>query len=544
MAEIEDEENLLRSVALQNARSIRLARQRAEDALRESEERYRSLTQAITSVVWTTNAEGRFVDAQPSWSAYTGQTWEELRDFGWAQALHPDDRERVRLLWEAARAARTLYQSDGRVWHAASGTHRHFEARGVPILNADGSVREWVGECLDVEDRKQSEKALRQLAADLSDADRRKNEFLAMLAHELRNPLAPIRNVLQVMRLTGGNRDAVASAVEMLERQVNQIVRLVDDLLDVSRISRGKIQVRRERIELVSAVNHALEAARWLCNSMNHEVNVTLPTQPIYLNADPIRLTQVVGNLLNNAYKFTGKGGHVWLTIEQEGGQGVIRVRDSGIGIAADQLPRIFDMFVQVDTSLERSVSGLGIGLTLVKNLVEMHEGTVEVHSAGVGQGSEFVVRLPVMVETPKPLTPEPTVSEPLRTRARRILVVDDNRDSATSLATLLELTGNQTHTANDGVEAVEAAAAFKPDVMLLDIGLPRLNGYEAARQIRGQQWGKNIVMVALTGWGQAEDRRKSKDAGFDAHMVKPVELDALMKLLASLSAKKERELI
>ncbi|MGH8607985.1 MAG: ATP-binding response regulator, partial [Gammaproteobacteria bacterium] len=315
-----------------------------------------------------------------------------------------------------------------------------------------------------------------------------------------------------------------------------QMVRLVDDLLDVSRISRGKIELRKGRVELASAVNHAVEATKPLCERMNHELTVTLPPQPMYLNADPTRLAQVVGNLLTNACKFTDKGGRISLTVERERGEALLRVRDTGIGIAADQLPRIFKMFTQLDTSLERTQSGLGIGLTLVRELVEMHGGTVEAQSAGIGQGSEFVVRLPILVETPEP-PPEPTVSEPTPTTARRILVVDDNRDSAESLAMLLELTGNQTHTAYDGLEAVEAAATFKPDVVLLDIGLPKMNGFEAARKIREQPWGTKMLLVALTGWGQDEDRQKSREAGFDGHLVKPVDHGALTKLLAELGA-------
>ena len=374
---------------------------------------------------------------------------------------------------------------------------------------------------------------MKQIAVERSEADRRKDEFLAMLAHELRNPLAPIRNALQIMRLTGGNAQAVASASEMMERQVGQMVRLVDDLLDVSRISRGKIELRRGRIELASAVNHAVEAPCSLVQLMEHDLIVTLPSQSLYLNADPTRLAQVVGNLLNNACKFTDIGGRISLTVEREGEQAVIRVRDTGVGIAAEQLPLIFDMFMQIDTSLERSVSGLGIGLMLVKNLVEMHDGTVEVHSAGVGHGTEFVVRLPIMLEATKPQPLKPIVSEPTTTTARRILIVDDNLDAAASLAMLLKITGNETHTANDGLEAVEAAATFRPEIVLLDIGLPKLNGYEAYRRIREQPWGKNIVVVALTGWGQAEDREKSRNAGFEGHMVKPVDFAALTKLLA-----------
>ena len=381
----------------------------------------------------------------------------------------------------------------------------------------------------DITERKRAEEALKE-------SDRRKNEFLAILAHELRNPLAPIRNALEILRLTEGNRDAVQGAGAMMERQIGQMVRLVDDLLDVSRISRGKIELRKERIELASAVNHAVEAIRPRCKSMDHELTVTLPAKPMYLNADPTRLAQVVGNLLNNACKFTDKGGRIRLTVEREGGQAVIRVRDSGIGIAADELPRIFEMFSQVDTSLERTQSGLGIGLTLAKNLVELHGGELEVHSAGLGHGSEFVVRLPILVETPKP-SPGPTVSEPTPATARRILVVDDNRDSAESLAMLLKLTGNETHTAYDGLEAVKAAAMFKPEVVLLDIGLPKMNGFEAARKIRADAWGKTMVLVALTGWGQEEDREKSREAGFDGHLVKPVDHAALTKLLAELGA-------
>ena len=369
----------------------------------------------------------------------------------------------------------------------------------------------------------------------LREADRRKDEFLAMLAHELRNPLAAIRNAVQILLRTDGDARTVRSASEILDRQVGHMVRQVDDLLDVSRISQGKIELRKERTELVPVVNHAIEATRPHCESLGHELTVTLPRNPVYVHGDPIRLAQVVGNLLNNACKFTDKGGRIWLTVEQEGEQAVVRVRDTGMGIAADQLGRIFEMFAQVDTSLESSRSGLGLGLTLVKNLVEMHGGTVEARSAGVGQGSEFVVRLPLL-SGPLPALPrEPAVVQPVSTVPRRILVVDDNRDSADSLAMLLKLTGHDVHTAHDGLEAVEAAATFQPDVILLDIGMPRLNGYEAARRIREQQRHKGLTLVALTGWGQEEDRRRSEEAGFDSHLVKPVDLAALTKLLAEL---------
>lgn len=379
----------------------------------------------------------------------------------------------------------------------------------------------------DITQRKQAE-------ASLAEADRRKNEFLAMLAHELRNPLAPIRNALHILRLGETDHEAIRSASATMERQVAQMVRLVDDLLDVSRISRGKIDLRRGRIELASVVHHAAEASRPAMTAAEQDLTISLPPEPVYLMADPIRLAQVVGNLLNNACKFTDKGGRISLAAALEGGEAVIRVKDNGIGIAADQLHRIFDMFMQVDTSLERSVSGLGIGLSLVKNVVELHGGNVEAHSAGAGQGSEFVIRLPVLLDGVQPRVAT-TVGEPPPPTLRRVLVVDDNRDSADSLALLFRLTGNETRTACDGLEAFKAAATFRPEVILLDIGLPKMNGYEACRRIREQPWGKSMILVALTGWGQTEDRQKSKDAGFDGHLVKPVDYAALMVLLAEL---------
>lgn len=393
----------------------------------------------------------------------------------------------------------------------------------------------------DVTERKQREDAL-------AEADRRKNEFLAMLAHELRNPLAPIRNSLEIirqiaieepLRQTGPRPPAspIASAVDMMERQVGHLVRLVDDLLDVSRVSRGKIELRKERIELTAIVRHVGEAARPLCEHLGHQLTVTLPEEPVFLHADPVRLVQIVDNLLNNACKFTDEGGHIWLSVEAGSlpATAVIRVRDDGIGIAAEQLPHLFDLFMQVDSSLERSFAGLGIGLALAKDLVEMHGGAIEVRSAGIGHGSEFVVGLPILAEAVAPLPTTP--STPKVAAARRVLVVDDNRDSADSLAMLLRLSGHETHVAYDGLEAVDAAATLRPDVILLDIGLPTLSGYEAARRIRAQRSGDGLLLVALTGLGQEADRRRSKDAGFDAHLVKPVDYAVLVKMLVERNA-------
>ncbi len=369
------------------------------------------------------------------------------------------------------------------------------------------------------------------LLATLQEADSRKDEFLAMLAHELRNPLAPIRNAVQIFRGKAPATPELRWATEVIERQVHQLTRLVDDLLDVSRITRGKIELRKERVELAAVIDSAVEASRPLIEKWDHELTIEVPPLPIYVEVDPTRLAQVVSNLLNNAAKYTDQGGSLGLTVEPEEGGAVIRVKDTGAGIPPEMLHRIFDMFTQVDHTLERSEGGLGIGLTLVQQLVEMHGGTVEARSAGPGQGSEFIVRLPVAGAAERSRT---AAGETLPASAAcRILVVDDNRDAADSLGMLLRMIGNEVHTAYDGLEAVGAAATFQPDVIVLDIGLPKLNGYEAARQIRAQPGGADRVLIALTGWGQEEDRLRSKEAGFDHHITKPVEFSTLKKLLA-----------
>jgi PAS domain S-box-containing protein len=373
--------------------------------------------------------------------------------------------------------------------------------------------------------------ALRERADELAEASRHKDEFLATLAHELRNPLAPIRNAVQYLGMDSLKESDVRTARDVIDRQVKIMVRLIDDLLDVSRISRNQLDLRKQRIELARVVETAVESSRPLIEQCGHELTISLPPEPIHLDADPIRLAQVFSNLLNNAAKYTKLRGHIWLTAERQGSDAVVSVRDNGIGIPGDMLSRIFDMFTQVDRSLERSQSGLGIGLTLVRRLVEMHDGTIEARSNGVGEGSEFVVRVPVFIQ----LAPEPPKSDGPKAAALsecRILVVDDNKDSADSLAMLLRLKGNDIRTAHDGLEAVEVAETFRPELVLLDIGLPKLNGYDVALRIRQQPWGRDVILVAMTGWGQDEDRRRSQEAGFNFHMVKPIELAALERLL------------
>jgi len=324
-----------------------------------------------------------------------------------------------------------------------------------------------------------------------------------------------------------------------MDRQVTQMVRLIDDLMDVSRITQGKFELRTARVPLADVLNSALETSRLLIEQMGHELTITLPKQPLMVDADMTRLAQVFLNLLNNAAKYSDRGGHIHVNVERQGSDAVVTVTDTGIGIAADQLPRIFEMFTQVDHSLEKSHGGLGIGLTLAKRLVEMHGGTVEARSEGPGKGSEFVTRLPIVVEASRP---QESVREAEQgvTSSHRILIVDDNRDGADSLSEILRILGHDTRTAYDGQEGVDVAGEFQPDVLLLDIGLPKLSGYEVCRRIREQSWGKGVVLIAVTGWGKDDDRRRSHEAGFDHHMVKPVDPQALMKMLAGLQFSNE----
>jgi PAS domain S-box-containing protein len=380
----------------------------------------------------------------------------------------------------------------------------------------------------------QARKRAEDAASALATADAQKNEFIAMLAHELRNPLAPVRNALDLMRRSGNDRTVVARATDVLHRQVAQLVRLVEDLLDVSRVGQDKLSVRRLPIDLASVVHHALEASTPLLDKAGLSYTVGLPDVPIYIAADAARLAQVIGNILNNASKFTPQGGSVTLSLSREGDDAIIRIRDTGIGIDAADLPRVFDMFVQADAPLE-SKSGLGIGLTLAKSLVERHDGRLTIESEGRGRGVEVIVRLPALGT---PLASVSRTSEALaapdpQPERRRVLVVDDNHDAADMMAMLLDLVGHEVRTAGDGLMAVAAVAEFQPHIVLLDIGLPVLSGYEAAERIRRGP-GLQPVLVALTGWGQADDRRRAMEAGFDHHLIKPVDHDFLMRLVAS----------
>jgi CheY-like chemotaxis protein/two-component sensor histidine kinase len=360
-----------------------------------------------------------------------------------------------------------------------------------------------------------------------------------MLAHELRNPLAPIRTGLELLKMVKHEPETIEEIRGTMERQTNQLVTLVDDLLDVSRITRGKLELRKCRVLLADVIQSAVEASRSLIDDGGHNLDVSLPEQSIRLEVDPNRLAQVFSNLLNNAAKYTPDGGQIWLKAERQGSEVVVSVADNGVGISESDLGRIFEIFAQCDQPLEKAHTGLGIGLTLVKSLVEMHGGSIEVRSHGPGRGSEFIVRLPNITDAPgQQARPTASLEQAMPKSHPRILVVDDNQAAASMLSRLFATFGHEVRTAADGQEAIDIAADFRPDLVLMDLGMPRVDGYEAARRMRDHDWGQQMTLVALSGWGQGEDKRKTHEAGFDEHLVKPPDLADLRRILAGIEPK------
>jgi PAS domain S-box-containing protein len=509
-------------------------RKEADEALRQSEERFRQLAENINEVFWMSDPQTtQLLYISSAYERVWGRSCQSLYDNprSFMDAIHPEDRVRVRtaVLENQGRGEQT--DKEYRVVRP-DGSIRWVRDRAFPVKDAAGQFYRLVGIIDDFTERKNAEEALRE-------ADRRKDVFLAILAHELRNPLAPLRNGLQIMRLAGNDRAAVEQARTMMERQLEHFIRLVDALLDLSRMSRGKIELHKERIELATVVNSAVEMCDPLIKQSDHTLTITLPEEPLYLDADKTRLAQVVCNLLTNAAKYSERGSRIWLTAERQGSDAVLSVKDTGIGIPPDMLPKVFEMFTQVNRSLEKTQSGLGIGLSIVKRLVEMHGGSVEARSEGPGMGSEFIIRLPVVLSLAHQREQAGgDDQQPRPTTRRRILVVDDSVDITDSVAMMLEMMGNEVRTAHDGLEGVAAAAAYRPDMILLDIGMPKLNGYEACRRIRAEPWGKGILIAAITGWGQEEDKCRSQEAGFDHHLIKPVGPAAIEKLLVELEAR------
>ena len=417
------------------------------------------------------------------------------------------------------------YSYEFRIVRPSDGVMRWLHVSGRTIPNADAPPRR-IGVTIDITDRKRDEQALQE-------ADRRKNDFLATLAHELRNPLAPIRNAVELLRMRNPLPVDKRGPAEVIDRQTRALTRLVDDLLDISRITQNRLELRREPASLSAIVEGAVEASRPLIDAGGHVLDISIPEEPIVLLADVTRLSQVLSNLLNNAARYSDKKGRIHVEVRREAADAVVRITDEGIGIPATMLHRVFDMFVQVDRAHERGRGGLGVGLALSRQLVEMHGGRISAHSPGPGLGSTFEVRIPIVAEVEA--STRAVVKEDLPTTRLRLLVVDDNRDSVDSLSTLLRLMGNDVHMAFDGVEAVHAVQSLRPDVVLLDVGLPLQNGFEAARMIRSEPWGRDVVLIALTGWGQEQDRRRSREAGFDHHLVKPVDPRVLMNLVTEL---------
>jgi PAS domain S-box-containing protein len=508
-------------------------RKLSETALRESEERLRALADNIPCLAWTADRLGWATWYNQRWYDYTGTTLEEMQGRGWEKVQHPDHLERVtrkvqhclehQLAWEDTFP---LLGKDGQ--------YRWFLSQAVPIRDASGAVTQWFGTNTDITERLQMEEALLE-------ADRKKDEFLATLAHELRNPLAPLRNGLEVLKAAPGDRELSARVHRMMDRQLGQMVRLVDDLLDLSRITHGTMQLTRQRVDLADVLNAAIETSRPSIEERGHELRFVPNAQPSCVEADVTRLAQVFSNLLNNAAKYTKPGGHIELSVAHENGQVVVRVRDDGEGIPTENLERVFEMFTKGGEPSEGTQGGLGIGLSIVDRLVRMHGGTVNAHSAGPGKGSEFVVRLPSAPAIENVAAAPAVVPTPAQTPRQRILVADDNVDSAETLAMLLQLSNGDVRTAANGLEALELADQFRPDVVLLDIGMPGLDGYQTCRRIRAEAWGRDMLVIAMTGWGKDEDIRRSRSAGFDEHLVKPVDTARLESLLAAFRQHRER---
>lgn len=500
---------------------------KAQRAVAESASFYEQTLESVSVTTFTATPDGACDYVSRQWVAFTGRPATDSYGDGWLGVLHPDDRERAFAAWRAAVEGKGEYALEYRV-RRHDGQYEWFKVRGSALYDASGEIARWIGTAVNVNDLKQTEAALRESEERLRIADRRKDEFLATLAHELRNPLAPVRSGLDVLKLT---RDETTRhrAEQTIERQIHHMVRLVDDLLDVSRISRGQVELQRTRLPLSEVVEMAVETSKPAIEERGHTLSISIDDSSLCVDGDLTRLAQVVANLLNNAAKYTPDGGRIRLDVHGEGGEAVIRIADTGIGIEAHVLPRVFDLFTRAAHHGAQAEGGLGLGLFLVQDLVKMHGGTVSAESAGLGKGSTFTVRLP---KAGAPATVEGSERSSVRGTnegaCRRILVVDDNVDAAEMLATMLELRGHETRIAHDGPDALAAAKEVHPDVIFLDIGLPGMDGYEVARQLRADKELAPTVLVAVTGWGTTDDKLRARAAGFDRHLTKPVDIDAV----------------
>lgn len=501
---------------------------RAVAVLREREELFRTLGEAVPDFLWMSDEQGVPVYQNPAWARYTGSSQLTFGAIGWDDMAHPDDLAMLRERWRDATLNGAPFHVDARI-RGQDGAYRWFSLRMVPATGDTHGLVHWIGTGTDIDQRKRTEHAL-------ADGDRRKTEFLAVLAHELRNPLAPVRNAVHVLRARGAVEPAAARTYAVIERQVEHLARLIDDLMDVSRISQDKLELRRSHAILSEIIDAAVDGSRYVIDAHRHQLSIELPQAAVHLDADAVRLVQVFTNLLTNAARYTPQGGKISVSAAIAGGQLRVSVSDTGVGLDAEQVPRIFDMFFQAERGSGRLQHGLGIGLALVKKLVELHAGSVEAHSAGLGQGSTFEVRLPLVSARPS-LEPS-ALSTPSALAAFAglcVLVVEDNEDSAEMLTSLLEMSGAEVHTAHDGETALTLSEEFHPQIILLDIGLPGISGYDVARELRRARFGSQTSIIALTGWGHADDRARSKEAGFDHHLIKPVDPQALLELMGKL---------
>lgn len=511
-------------------------RRRAEEQLRARERQFVGLANAIPNLAWTEGADGAHQYFNRGWYEYTGLTEQQSKQAdSWTMVVHQDDQPRVTAQWLQSLRTGWPFEAEFRM-RRHDGVYRWFLARATADRNPEGTIVQWFGTCTDIDATKAIEGMLRHTETALRAADTRKDVFLATLSHELRNSLAPIGAAARLLESAGAGSADPARCGSIISRQVTLMAALLDDLLDISKISRGTLTLKKRAFNLREILQAAVETAQPLIDAKQHELSVELPSAPAVLQGDSVRLTQVVANLLTNAAKYTEAGGHITLGARIEAGQCVISVRDTGEGLTPEMLNRVFDLYTQAEPSREQSQSGLGIGLALSKGLIELHGGRIEARSAGPDLGSEFTVSLPLSsAQTDAPpvsqVTPE-THSE--NRKSRRILIADDNRDGAESLALLLQLSGHQVHVAHTGVESLDMALRLRPEIAILDIGMPGLNGYEVARRIRRERWSAQIVLIAVTGWGQLDDKREALAAGFDHHLTKPVDPEVLERLFAA----------
>ncbi|HEY3448125.1 MAG TPA: PAS domain-containing protein [Myxococcales bacterium] len=508
-------------------------RKTAEEALRASEEQFRQLAEAVPQLVWITCPDGHVLYLNHRWREYLGAPPEDSGD-DWIQQLHPDDAAPTARRWQHSVRTGEPYETEYRLRRSADGAYRWFLSRALPLRGEDGRIARWIGTCTDIDDQKRAQAELAQAKQSLEEADRHKNEFLALLSHELRNPLAPIRNSVYVLERAPSGGAQARRALSVIDRQVGLLTRLIEDLLDLTRIARGKVRLQRERLELGELVRRAAEDRRSVFARNRVAFELSSPGQPLWADLDAVRLSQVVANLLGNAAKFTPPGGRVTLSLAADGPQAVLRVRDTGVGIDPALLARLFQPFVQAERTLDHNRGGLGLGLALVRGLVELHGGRVSASSEGLGKGAEFEVRLPLAPSVAAAAPPPGAPRRPAGTHARRILVIEDNRDAAESLKEVLELDQHQVELAGSGPEGVALARATRPDLILCDIGLPGMDGYEVARTLRADSDPglRRTPLVALSGFAAQEDVDRARAAGFDRHVAKPVEVSVLEGML------------